>query len=93
MPATCHRSTPGQTVELTIQDLGNFEYDQEKGGSIPGDVQRVSFCRRAVAKTVATLGVLACGSIEIWYLQMRAAKASSPRCTCAAFTGWRVFSP
>jgi len=34
--------TAGKTYDLTIQDLGNFEYDQEKGGNIPGDVQRLT---------------------------------------------------
>lgn len=33
---------PGQTVEMTIKDLGNFEYDQEKGGNIPTDVKGLS---------------------------------------------------
>ena len=33
------KPTDGQVVELTIQDLGNFEYDQEKGGNIPDDVK------------------------------------------------------
>ena len=32
----------GQTMELTIKELGNFEYDQEKGGNIPKDVQQLS---------------------------------------------------
>jgi hypothetical protein len=34
--------TPGKTYELTIQGLGNFDYDQEKGGNIPADVTRLS---------------------------------------------------
>ncbi|QOV88241.1 DUF3299 domain-containing protein [Humisphaera borealis] len=34
--------TDGKTYDLTIQALGNFEYDQEKGGNIPADVQRLS---------------------------------------------------
>jgi hypothetical protein len=29
----------GETRELTIQGLGNFQYDQEKGGGIPADVK------------------------------------------------------
>ena len=28
----------GQILELSIKELGNFEYNQEKGGNIPGDV-------------------------------------------------------
>jgi hypothetical protein len=32
----------GQTVEITIKELGNFDYDQEKGGNIPDDVKRLS---------------------------------------------------
>ena len=33
---------PGKVYELTIQNLGNFEYDQEKGGNIPEDVQKLN---------------------------------------------------
>jgi hypothetical protein len=33
---------PGQTLEITIQDLGNFHYDAEQGGDIPEDVKRLS---------------------------------------------------
>ena len=32
----------GQTTELGIKELGNFDYDQEKGGNIPADVKRLS---------------------------------------------------
>ena len=32
----------GQTLELSIKELGNFEYDQEKGGNIPKDVQQLT---------------------------------------------------
>lgn len=32
----------GKTYELTIDNLGNFEYDQEKGGNIPQDVYRLT---------------------------------------------------
>ena len=32
----------GQTLELSIKELGNFEYDQEKGGNIPKDVQQLA---------------------------------------------------
>ena len=28
----------GKTLELTIKELGNFEYDIDKGGNIPADV-------------------------------------------------------
>ena len=28
----------GQTLELAIKELGNFEYNQEKGGNIPADI-------------------------------------------------------
>jgi hypothetical protein len=33
---------PGEVRELTIQQLGNFDYDQEKGGGIPADVRHLS---------------------------------------------------
>jgi len=32
----------GQVTELTIKELGNFEYDDEKGGKIPADVRQLS---------------------------------------------------
>jgi hypothetical protein len=32
----------GQVAEMHIKELGNFEYDQEKGGNIPADVKRLS---------------------------------------------------
>ena len=32
----------GETYDLAIKDLGNFEYDQEKGGNIPADVKQLS---------------------------------------------------
>jgi hypothetical protein len=32
----------GQTVELGIKELGNFDYDQDKGGNIPPDVKQLS---------------------------------------------------
>ena len=36
---TAHpRPQPGETVELGIKDLGNFDYDAEHGGNIPADV-------------------------------------------------------
>jgi hypothetical protein len=33
---------PGETIELTIKDLGNFDYDADNGGNIPGDVKALS---------------------------------------------------
>jgi hypothetical protein len=33
---------PGQVTELQIKDLGNFDYDIEKGGNIPADVKRLN---------------------------------------------------
>jgi hypothetical protein len=32
----------GQTVDIGIKELGNFDFDQEKGGNIPEDVKRLS---------------------------------------------------
>ena len=32
----------GQVTELQIKDLGNFDYDIEKGGNIPEDIKRLS---------------------------------------------------
>lgn len=32
----------GQVLDLLIKDLGNFDYDQEKGGNIPADVKKLS---------------------------------------------------
>jgi len=32
----------GQALELAIKDLGNFEYDAEKGGNIPEDVKNLN---------------------------------------------------
>ena len=32
----------GQVMDLLIKDLGNFDYDQEKGGNIPADIKRLS---------------------------------------------------
>lgn len=32
----------GKTYELSIQSLGNFDYDQQKGGNIPADVMRLN---------------------------------------------------
>lgn len=33
---------PGEVLELTIKDLGNFDYDQEHGGNIPADVKALT---------------------------------------------------
>ncbi len=33
---------PGQVLELAIKELGNFDYDQEKGGNIPADVKALT---------------------------------------------------
>jgi hypothetical protein len=32
---------PGETLDLPIKDLGNFDYDSDKGGNIPDDVKRL----------------------------------------------------
>ncbi|HEY7091186.1 MAG TPA: DUF3299 domain-containing protein [Tepidisphaeraceae bacterium] len=32
----------GETLEITIKDLGNFDYDADHGGNIPEDVQKLS---------------------------------------------------
>jgi len=32
----------GQVLDMTIKELGNFDFDQEKGGNIPADVKRLS---------------------------------------------------
>lgn len=32
----------GATIEMSIKELGNFDFDQEKGGNIPADVKRLS---------------------------------------------------
>lgn len=33
---------PGQFTELAIKELGNFDYDIEKGGNIPADIKALS---------------------------------------------------
>ena len=33
---------PGELRPMTIKDLGNFQYDQEKGGNIPADVKALT---------------------------------------------------
>jgi hypothetical protein len=47
-PASNEARTPhpapeaGKVQEMTIKELGNFDYDTEKGGNIPDDVKRLS---------------------------------------------------
>jgi hypothetical protein len=36
------RPKDGQALEVAIKDLGNFEYDAEKGGNIPEDVMKLN---------------------------------------------------
>jgi hypothetical protein len=36
------RPKDGQVLELAIKDLGNFEYDAEKGGNLPEDVKALN---------------------------------------------------
>jgi hypothetical protein len=36
------KPTPGQPYAVALQKLGNFNYDGEKGGNIPADVQALS---------------------------------------------------
>ncbi len=33
---------PGEVLEISIKDLGNFTYDADKGGNIPEDVKKLS---------------------------------------------------
>jgi hypothetical protein len=35
---------PGEVLEMDIKDLGNFEYDAEKGSPIPDDVKALNGC-------------------------------------------------
>jgi hypothetical protein len=35
---------PGQVAEMAIKELGNFDYDPDKGG-LPSDVQKLSGCK------------------------------------------------
>jgi len=43
---TIHQPPPaGQVLNLAIKELGNFDYDADKGGNIPDDVKRLSGCR------------------------------------------------
>src|SRR5687768_2270563 len=34
--------TPGETRDVNVKELGNFEYDADKGGNIPADVKALS---------------------------------------------------
>jgi hypothetical protein len=34
----------GQTIEMPIKELGNFDYDSTNGGNIPDDVKRMEGC-------------------------------------------------
>ncbi|MDP9174932.1 MAG: DUF3299 domain-containing protein [Planctomycetota bacterium] len=36
---------PGQTLAIAIKDLGNFDFDAEKGGNIPDDVKKLEGCK------------------------------------------------
>jgi hypothetical protein len=33
---------PGEVLQFSIKELGNFQYDEEKGGGIPADVKRLN---------------------------------------------------
>lgn len=33
---------PGKVAEMSIKELGNFDYDAEKGGNIPDDVKKLT---------------------------------------------------
>ncbi len=35
---------PGETIEMPIKELGNFDYDATAGGNIPSDVLRLDGC-------------------------------------------------
>ena len=35
----------GTALDIPIKDLGNFEFDAEKGGNIPADVKKLEGCR------------------------------------------------
>lgn len=32
----------GETMDLTLHELGNFDYDQDEGGNVPDDVKKLS---------------------------------------------------
>ena len=45
-PRKVHQPPPaGQVLDIEIRDLGNFDYDQDRGGNIPEDVKRLSGCK------------------------------------------------
>ena len=35
---------PGEALELGVKELGNFNYDEDRGGNIPDDVKKLSGC-------------------------------------------------
>jgi hypothetical protein len=39
------RPKDGQVLECAIKELGNFEYDAEKGGNLPADITKLSGCK------------------------------------------------
>ena len=44
-PETRHKHPapkPGDVLETTIKELGNFDYDNDRGGNIPDDVKRLN---------------------------------------------------
>ncbi|HEY2588041.1 MAG TPA: DUF3299 domain-containing protein [Tepidisphaeraceae bacterium] len=44
-PETRHKHPtpkPGEVLEMTIKELGNFQYDDEKGGNLPADVKALN---------------------------------------------------
>lgn len=44
-PETRHKHPapkPGEVMEMSIKELGNFVYDDEKGGNVPADVKRLN---------------------------------------------------
>lgn len=36
---------PGEVLEMSIKQLGNFEYDDQAGGGVPADVKQLSGCK------------------------------------------------
>ena len=38
------RPARGETLDITIKELGNFDYDQDSGGNIPADVKTLDGC-------------------------------------------------
>lgn len=44
-PETRHKHPapqPGEVLEMNIKELGNFDYDNDRGGNIPDDVKRLT---------------------------------------------------